>query len=134
MGLAASQLALGITLLFNSATCVASTTSLCQAVFLTQLLYKGTLMVGWLPSEFSKDPYVDAAPAVVAPVVQPLLEEASPPPARRRVRVTRNRATSSANPAANSPILAAVASTGRNEGPPDDHRMDMGIEMVPVNN
>lgn len=32
---------------------------LCKAIFLLQLLYRGTLLVGWAPSEFSKDPYVE---------------------------------------------------------------------------
>lgn len=66
--LAATQLGLAITLLFNSAQCVVSDSTICQAVFLTQLLYKGTLLVGWVPSEFSKDPYTSpATPTARAP-------------------------------------------------------------------
>ncbi|HAT6979306.1 TPA: hypothetical protein GDD45_12910 [Legionella pneumophila] len=58
--IAATQMGLGIALLFTGTECEEYTDAdLCKAIFLLQLLYRGTLLVGWAPSEFSKDPYVE---------------------------------------------------------------------------
>lgn len=58
--IAASQMGLSIALLFTGTECEEFTDAdLCKAIFLLQLLYRGTLLVGWAPSEFSKDSYVD---------------------------------------------------------------------------
>lgn len=63
--IAATQMGLGIALLFTGTECEEYTDAdLCKAIFLLQLLYRGTLLVGWAPSEFSKDPY--AEPKVVS--------------------------------------------------------------------
>lgn len=59
LGISGAQLGLTITLLFNGATCTSTETDVCKALFLLQLLYRGTLLVGWAPSEFSKQPYAD---------------------------------------------------------------------------
>ncbi|WP_133137601.1 hypothetical protein [Legionella rowbothamii] len=57
-GISAAQMALAITMLFESAQCSSyDSNDLCKAVFLCQLLYRGTLLTGWIPSEFSKDVY-----------------------------------------------------------------------------
>ncbi len=54
--IAATQMGLAITLLFNGVSCVPdSNIALCKAIMLCQLLYRGTLLVGWVPSEFSKE-------------------------------------------------------------------------------
>lgn len=61
-GISAAQLGLAITLLFETTKCTATNSSdLCNAIFLCQLLYRGTLLVGWIPSEFAKDPYAPIA-------------------------------------------------------------------------
>ncbi|WP_298624265.1 hypothetical protein [uncultured Legionella sp.] len=60
-GISSAQLGLAITLLFNGSICTATDTEVCKAIFLLQLLYRGTLMVGWIPSEFSKQPYEEPA-------------------------------------------------------------------------
>ncbi|HHT9952736.1 TPA: hypothetical protein ACT9K3_002603 [Legionella pneumophila] len=58
--IAATQMGLGIALLFTGTECEEYTDAdLCKAIFLLQLLYRGTLLVGWAPSEFSKDPYAE---------------------------------------------------------------------------
>ncbi|AOW51798.1 TPA: hypothetical protein ACT9LC_000270 [Legionella pneumophila] len=63
--IAATQMGLGIALLFTGTECEEYTDAdLCKAIFLLQLLYRGTLLAGWAPSEFSKDPY--AEPKVVS--------------------------------------------------------------------
>lgn len=60
-GISAAQMGLAITLLFQGTQCAAfDSTDLCKSIFLCQLLYRGTLLVGWVPSEFSKDPYTPA--------------------------------------------------------------------------
>ncbi|MFJ1269317.1 hypothetical protein ACD661_12185 [Legionella lytica] len=71
-GLSAAQMALAITMLFESTQCSSyDSNDLCKAVFLCQLLYRGTLLTGWIPSEFSKDAYTplensnNSAPAQV---------------------------------------------------------------------
>lgn len=56
-GISSAQLGLAITLLFKAAECTTASTDICKAVFLCKLLYDGTLLAGWIPSEFSKDPY-----------------------------------------------------------------------------
>lgn len=53
-----AQVGLAIALLFKSERCSATETDLCKAIFLTQLVYKGILLAGWLPSEFTKAPYL----------------------------------------------------------------------------
>lgn len=60
--LAAAQLFLAATLLYTSSTCTETKTTLCQSIFLSQLLYRGVLLVGWVPSEFAKDPYEPIPP------------------------------------------------------------------------
>ncbi|EHL32350.1 hypothetical protein [Legionella drancourtii] len=60
-GISAAQMGLAITMLFESAQCSSyDSNDLCKAVFLCQLLYRGTLLTGWIPSEFSKDTYTSA--------------------------------------------------------------------------
>lgn len=61
LGISGAELGLAITLLFNGSTCTTMNTDLCKAIFLLKLLYRGTLLAGWIPSEFSKQPYVDPA-------------------------------------------------------------------------
>lgn len=57
-GISAAQMGISIALLFQGTLCDDSHgTQLCKAAFLLQLLYKGTLIAGWAPSEFTKDPY-----------------------------------------------------------------------------
>ncbi len=55
--IAAAQLGLAITMLFTAQACATDTTGLCEGVLLTQLLYNGVMLTGWIPSEFSKEPY-----------------------------------------------------------------------------
>lgn len=57
--LSAAQMGLAITLLFQGAVCDDVEGNICKAIFLCNLLYKGTLLVGWVPSEVSKDPYTE---------------------------------------------------------------------------
>lgn len=148
-GLAASQLGLAITLLFNSATCTANNTTICQAVFLTQLLYKGTLLVGWVPSEFAPDSAIDTnepqavAPAANAPEVNPEADNLLPttPPAVRRtaVKVRRARTYTPAKPsAANTSRLDSTEGNLQQTNPFAQHPTnDVAIEMgtaVPMNN
>lgn len=53
-----TQVGLSIALLFNGSVCTTDNQpDICKALFLMQLLYRGTLLASWAPSEFSKDPY-----------------------------------------------------------------------------
>jgi hypothetical protein len=63
-GISATQVGLAITLLFQSQNCKATEGSICQAIFLTELLYSGILLTGWIPSEFVKDPFIVPAQQV----------------------------------------------------------------------
>jgi hypothetical protein len=58
--IAAAQLGLAITLFFNSKTCEDDTETLCKAALFCQLVYKGVLLTGWVPSEVSKAPHEPA--------------------------------------------------------------------------
>jgi hypothetical protein len=58
--LSAAQVGLCIALLFTNTECDSnSDANICKGLLLTQLLYRGMLIAGWAPSEFSKDPYTD---------------------------------------------------------------------------
>ncbi|CAM2870388.1 hypothetical protein [Legionella worsleiensis] len=58
MTISGAELGIQTTLLFKSLTCeLASENQLCTAALLLEVLYDGTLGVGWVPSEFSKQPY-----------------------------------------------------------------------------
>ncbi|CEK10091.1 hypothetical protein [Legionella hackeliae] len=62
--ISAAQLGLVITLYFQSGVCDADLEGdICKAIFLCELLYKGTLLVGWVPSEMSQDPVENATTA-----------------------------------------------------------------------
>lgn len=63
--IAAAQLGLAITLFFNSNTCEDETEILCKAALFCQLVYKGVLLTGWVPSEVSKEPHELEVPANV---------------------------------------------------------------------
>ncbi|KTD75149.1 hypothetical protein [Legionella waltersii] len=64
--IAAAQVGLCIALLFTNTECDSnSDANICKALLLTQLLYRGMLIAGWAPSEFSKDPYLEAQKQVV---------------------------------------------------------------------
>ncbi|WP_019215756.1 hypothetical protein [Legionella tunisiensis] len=63
--LAGAHTGLAIALLFQEGDCNDLTSNICKAVSLCELLYQGTLIVGWAPSELSKDPPPDPAPAPV---------------------------------------------------------------------
>ncbi|WP_209025845.1 hypothetical protein [Legionella israelensis] len=56
--IALTQLGLVVTLLFQDLDCNEEEGFICTAAFLMDLLYAGTLATGWVPSEFSKDPYL----------------------------------------------------------------------------
>lgn len=65
--IALSQVGILITLLFQRKTCETTDYDLCLALLLTHLLKRGTYLAGYLPSEYSKDPYTgnnDNAPRV----------------------------------------------------------------------
>ncbi|RMX22045.1 hypothetical protein EAS68_00505 [Legionella jordanis] len=49
-----SYLGVAIALFFQSGECEDLSDNLCKSLFLLDLLYKGTLLVGWIPSEFLK--------------------------------------------------------------------------------
>lgn len=67
--IAAAQIGLAITMLFTAQSCSTDDSDLCKGVLLTQLLYNGVMLTGWIPSEFSKEPYTEpTAPAVQAEV------------------------------------------------------------------
>lgn len=57
--IAAAQIGLAITMLFTAESCSTDDTGLCQGVLLTQLIYNGVMLTGWIPSEFSKEPYTE---------------------------------------------------------------------------
>ncbi|MDI9818980.1 MULTISPECIES: hypothetical protein [unclassified Legionella] len=60
--IAAAHTGLLIASLFlRSGACDDLNKELCMAIFLMNLLYKGTLLVGWIPSEMSKDSQAQAA-------------------------------------------------------------------------
>lgn len=67
--ISAAQVGLAITMLFQAAACTTTDTDLCKAILLLQLLYRGTLLIGWIPSEFSKDPYAPVQGNAVQPAV-----------------------------------------------------------------
>lgn len=52
--IAAAQISLAITILFNKTDCKTNSSDLCTSLFLLQLLYRGTLLTGWLPCEVTK--------------------------------------------------------------------------------
>ena len=60
--IAGAQLGLAIALYFNSNTCEDDTEILCKAALFCQLVYKGVLLTGWVPSEVAKEPYEPAPP------------------------------------------------------------------------
>lgn len=64
--LAGAHTGLAIALLFQEGDCDELTSNVCKAVSLCELLYQGTLIVGWAPSELSKDPPAEPAPAPAA--------------------------------------------------------------------
>ncbi|KGP63590.1 hypothetical protein EP47_06425 [Legionella norrlandica] len=75
--MAGAQMGLRIALLFNGVQCEAYTDdNLCTAIFLLSLLYKGTLLASWGPSEFSKDPYVQPASESNESEVEPARDRA----------------------------------------------------------
>ncbi|WED44312.1 hypothetical protein [Legionella cardiaca] len=60
--ISATHMGLVITLFFQSGECDAALAGdLCKAIFLCNLLYKGTLLVGWAPSEMYQEPASRAA-------------------------------------------------------------------------
>jgi hypothetical protein len=65
MGISCAQVGLAINLLTRGDNCTTPDSDICKAIFLTQLLYKGILLAGWVPSEFAKDPYVPPVPPQV---------------------------------------------------------------------
>lgn len=67
--IAGTQLGIASTLLFNKTTCsISSDAELCLAQLYLESLYNGTLGIGWLPSEFSKQPYQPPIPVNALPV------------------------------------------------------------------
>ncbi|WP_193391620.1 hypothetical protein [Legionella londiniensis] len=56
--IAATEMGLEITLLFQNQQCHDLTYNICKAAYLTKLLYAGILTTGQVFSEISKDPYV----------------------------------------------------------------------------
>ncbi|KTC96190.1 hypothetical protein [Legionella feeleii] len=60
--LAGAHTGLAIALLFQEGDCDELTSNVCKAVTLCEFLYQGTLIVGWVPSELSKDPPPAPAP------------------------------------------------------------------------
>ncbi|WP_207384291.1 hypothetical protein [Legionella yabuuchiae] len=55
--LAGTQSLLAVRMLFTGEECSALDASICKWSLTLSLLYQGTLMTGWIPSELSKDPY-----------------------------------------------------------------------------
>ena len=54
-GLAATQIAILITMLYKDESCKTIDSSLCKSLLLTDLFYQGVLLTGWAPAEFFKD-------------------------------------------------------------------------------
>ncbi|WP_133127164.1 hypothetical protein [Legionella nagasakiensis] len=53
------QLVLTTVQFFQDAKCDEVNSTLCKLSFMLALLYQGTLFVGWVPGECSKDPYLN---------------------------------------------------------------------------
>ena len=58
--LALTQVAIAATLFFRSEDCMDGSESLCKASLVLELLYQGSLMAAWVPSELAKEAHADS--------------------------------------------------------------------------